>query len=318
MKRLDEIFDLRYGHSLELNRLTQVQAPEGVNFASRAMGNNGITARVLTDATPGRPGEITVALGGNGVLSSFVQPEPFVCGRDVMILTAKDRSMPLETKLWYCACIWENRYRYSYGRQANRTLGSLLVPDEAPAWVTNKQVPSHTGLQRPLTPHLELTDPGKWVDFPLNDLFTIKKGKRVTKAQRKPGGTPFIGASESNNGITDWSEIDPIFPPSTLTVPYNGSVGFAFYQDRAYFASDDIQVLIPKQELSRWTMLFIAVMIRHEKDRFTYGYKWNLARMKKTTLRLPATSSGDPDWSYMDRFMKGLPFSAALEGGVEI
>ena len=30
MKRLDEIFDLRYGHSLELNRLSQVE--EGVRF----------------------------------------------------------------------------------------------------------------------------------------------------------------------------------------------------------------------------------------------------------------------------------------------
>lgn len=316
MKRLDEIFDLRYGHSLELNRLTQVEAPAGVNFASRAMGNNGITARVITEVKPGQPGEITVALGGNGVLSSFVQPEPFVCGRDVMILSAIDKAMSLETKLWYCACIWENRYRYSYGRQANRTLGSLLVPEEPPAWVATKRVPSHSGLQRSLAPRLGLTDPKRWVDYPLDDLFTIKKGKRVTKAHRKPGDTPFIGASDSNNGITDWNDIEPIFPAGTITVPYNGSVGYSFFQNQPYFASDDIQVLIPKQELSHWVLLFISTMIRHEKDRFTYGYKWNLARMKKTTLRLPATPSGDPDWDYMERFMKGLPFSAALAGEV--
>lgn len=37
-------------------------------------------------------------------------------------------------KLWWFRCIWVNRHKFSYGRQANRTLGSLLVPDEAPEW----------------------------------------------------------------------------------------------------------------------------------------------------------------------------------------
>ncbi|MEO6824606.1 MAG: hypothetical protein ABI167_07775 [Nitrosospira sp.] len=130
-QRLDQIFDLRYGHSLELNALTRVEPPGGVNFVSRAMGNNGVTARVLVDLEPATSGELSVALGG-GVLSTFVQPEPFVCGRDVMILTAKDPSMTIAEKLWWALCIWENRYRFSYGRQANRTLGSLLVPKEVP------------------------------------------------------------------------------------------------------------------------------------------------------------------------------------------
>jgi hypothetical protein len=134
-RRIDQIFDLRYGHSLELNALKRVDPPEGVNFVSRAMGNNGVTARVLTNVEPARAGELSVALGGNGVLSTFVQPEPFVCGRDVMILTAKVPSMTLPEKLWWARCIWENRYRYSYGRQANRTLGSLLVPSSVPKWV---------------------------------------------------------------------------------------------------------------------------------------------------------------------------------------
>lgn len=313
MRRLDEIFDLRYGHSLELNSLVQVVAPAGVNFASRAMGNNGITARVLTNATPGLPGEITVALGGNGVLSSFVQPEPFVCGRDVMILTAKSPDMTTEEKLWWCRCIWENRHKFSYGRQANRTLGSLLVPDSAPDWVATMKVPTHDGLARAIAPVVDLTDPQTWPMFMLEDLFTVKKGKRVTKAQRTPGATRFIGASEKNNGITDMCDLTAIFDSHCLTVPYNGnSVGIAFYQDQPFFASDDVQVLVPKEEVSRWSLLFVASLIRFERARFSYGYKWNMARMRKTAIRLPASDAGQPDWEFMDSFMRGLPFSAAV------
>lgn len=70
--------------------------------------------------------------------------------------------------------------------------------------------------------------------------------------------------------------------------------------------------------MSYWAMLFISTMIRHEKDRFTYGYKWNLARMRKMTLRLPAAPTGKPDWDYMEGFMQGLPFSAAITGEVGV
>lgn len=313
MRRLDELFDLRYGQSLELNSLVQVAAPDGVNFVSRAMGNNGVTARVLTTAKSADAGEISVALSGNGVLSSFVQPEAFVCGYHVMILSPKDPGMTLVEKLWWCRCIWENRHRFSYGRQANRTLGSLLVPDEPPAWAISKDVPTHDGLTASRAPHLDLRSIPKWHSFRLDALFNVKKGRRVTKADRAPGDTRFIGASEKNNGVTDLCDLDPIFPPHTLTVPYNGnSVGCAFYQDQPYFASDDVQVLEPRFEVDKWSLLFVCSMVRFEKDRFTYGYKWNLARMKETTIKLPATSSSEPDWSYMSRYMQGLPFSAAL------
>ncbi|QZE26566.1 restriction endonuclease subunit S [Brevibacterium casei] len=297
---------------MELNALTKVKAPAGVNFVSRAMGNNGVTSRVEVTGQLGQPGEITVALSGNGVLSSFVQPEPFVTGFHVMILTAKDPQMTTVEKLWWCRCIWENRHRFSYGRQANRTLGSLLMPDEAPGWVAGAKIPTYEGLARSVAPATNLISPGEWPLFRLDHLFVVKKGKRVTKAQRTPGSTRFIGASEKNNGITDMCDLDPMFEAHCLTVPYNGSVGFSFYQDQPFWASDDVQVLIPKDDVTRWALLFVAAIIRVEKTRFSYGYKWNMARMKKTAIRLPADASGQPDWAYMDSVMRGLPFSAAV------
>jgi hypothetical protein len=44
--------------------------------------------------------------------------------------------MSLEAKQYYCLCIEANRFRYStYGREANRSLQTLLVPKVAPAWI---------------------------------------------------------------------------------------------------------------------------------------------------------------------------------------
>jgi hypothetical protein len=124
-----DLFDVRYGQSLELNASVRAVAPKGVNFVSRTEQNNGVSARVElpSGVTVGRPGELTVALGGNSVLSTFLQIEPFVCGRDVAILAAKFEMSDAE-KLYWAMCILANRYRFSYGRQANRTLAALRLP----------------------------------------------------------------------------------------------------------------------------------------------------------------------------------------------
>jgi hypothetical protein len=97
-------------------------------------------------------------------------------------------------------------------------------------------------------------------------------------------------------------------------VVYNGnSVGWAFYQDEPFFASDDVNVLRPKTRVSKWSLMFVAGVIKHQRTRYTYGYKWTLERMKVTPIRLPATEEGRPDWAFMDAAMRGLPFSAAIE-----
>ena len=75
MMRIDEIFEVRYGHSLELNRLKLATAADGYPFISRKMGDNGVSAYVLEipGVKPNPKGELTCALSGNGVLSTFIQ-----------------------------------------------------------------------------------------------------------------------------------------------------------------------------------------------------------------------------------------------------
>lgn len=69
-------------------------------------------------------------------------------------------------------------------------------------------------------------DTDDWAPFAIGDLFDAKKGKRLTRAQMKPGKVRFIGASAKNNGCTAMvGNVGNIHPANTLTVCYNGSVG---------------------------------------------------------------------------------------------
>lgn len=321
MTRLGELFSVAYGNKFDMNKMKVVSREDGVAFVGRIGGLNGRSGVAgfvskVDGVDPYSSGLVTVALGGSKLLSAYVQQQPFYTAQNVAVLTPKNPDMSVLHRLYYAMCIRANAFRYSaFGREANRTLSSIELPDSPPDWVDTKVIPSHDGSATAVATRQALSAEGTWGSFRLDELFTLKKGKRVTKADRLPGTTRFIGASDKNNGVTDMCSLDPIFEAGTLTVPYNGSVGYAFYQDEPYFASDDVQVLVPKKPTNKWALLFVASMIRYEKDRFTYGYKWNLARMKQTTIKLP-TDGDQPDWQYMEDYMKGLPFSSAIADSV--
>lgn len=319
MPKLSSLFSMRYGHSLELNRLTRVAPPKGVNFVGRATGNNGVTARVEVPAgvVPGSEGELTVALGGQGgVMSTFVQPEPFLCGRDVAILSPRDATMTIVQKLWYAWCIYENHYRYSFGRQANRSLMELWLPDEIPAFVINGALPDlGADAASAMDSEIPLPQLKMWRRWKLKELFDIKKGKRLIERERKRGDTPFVATSTRDNGIVSYVSGDPMFPAGSISVPYNGQggVGYAFYQPRAFSASDDVQVLLPPADADVAALLFVCAVLRHERYRYSFGRKWHLERMQETEILLPARD-GRPNWKTMSRFMNGLPFSMGALG----
>ena len=85
-----------------------------------------------------------------------------------------------------------------------------------------------------------------WGDFRVSDLFCIKKGKRLTKEDQTDGATPYVGAIDSNNGVSNYIGQKAIHDGGTISLSYNGSVGEAFYQPEPFWATDDVNVLYPK------------------------------------------------------------------------
>lgn len=317
MTKVGDLFTLKYGHSLELNRLEKSDEADAVNFVSRTIRNNGVSARVCRnpDLLPAPAGTITVALGGEGGAgTAFLQPFSYYCGRDVMILTPQ-KYMAERELLWWATCITANRFRFGFGRQANRTLKNLVLPDPAsiPGWVSRADTTQYGEYNLPANPLLMTpSNPALWKEYSLGDLFIIRKGKRLTKAKMKLGRIPFIGAIDSNNGISGFVS-SAIHAANTITVNYNGSVAEAFYQPVPFWACDDVNVLYPRFEMSPEVALFLCTLIRREKYRFSYGRKWHLERMETSIIKLPFQEDGTPDWVYMENYIKTLPYSSQIQ-----
>ena len=313
MQKVSELFDVIYGNQLELNRLT-IDHDNGVNFISRTSKNNGVSAKVksIPNLQPSPAGLLTVAVSGS-VMEAFLQPEPFYTAFHIILLSPKF-ALTEQEMLFYCTCLRANKYRYNFGRQANRTLKDLLLPSllEIPDWVHGSNVYEYNDSNRPFSNKQLTINSEEWRSFKLADIFTFKKGKRLTKADMTKGNTPFIASIDRNNGCRQLIGKEPIHIGNTITINYNGSVGEAFYQPEPFWASDDVNVLYPKFEMNQYNALFIVTLIKMEKYRFNFGRKWHLDRMALSEIKLPVNQNGDIDWDYIENYIKSLQYSSSI------
>lgn len=146
-----------------------------------------------------------------------------------------------------------------------------------------------------------------WREFFFEDVLSIDSGKRLTKADMQEGVRPFVGASDSNNGITFFtSSVNESLDSNVLGVNYNGSVGFSFYHPYEALFSDDVKRVkwLDTKHNNRYTLLFLACIIHQQKNKYAYGYKFNGQRMKRQKILLPVDSLGYPDWGFMKAYMK--------------
>ena len=313
---VSELFEISTGTSLSLLKLERTNKVEGIPFVSATGRNNGVSAYVkkLDNIVPLSPGNITVAMNGS-VMSSFVQLRPYYSIVQVYSLTSKEE-MSLYHKLYYCQCFFANKFRFSYGRVGTvRTLGGMGIPhpDEIPSWVNSVEMGSTEQYSSPalskITPTLDVST---WGTFNIPDLFCVKRGATLSKLQRTPGMTSFVSATAFNNGVTDHVGQRATHDGNTISVSNDGSIGEAFYQKEPFFASPSVTVLYPKFSLNPHLAMFLTTILRQEKFKYNYGRKWNLERMNTTSIKLPVTPTGDPDWEYMERYIKTLPFSSQL------
>ena len=134
--RLGDLFNVVYGVNLELQDLTESQ--EGYNFVSRTESNNGVSGRVEKIYGEPNPGKTISVAGGGSVLSTFYQEEPYYSGRDLFYLESKEK-ISRYAKLFVCTIVKANKYKYNYGRQANRTMSDIVLAlpskkDGSPDW----------------------------------------------------------------------------------------------------------------------------------------------------------------------------------------
>ena len=151
-----------------------------------------------------------------------------------------------------------------------------------------------------------MIDIKNWKEFCLGDLFDIKKGTGFGLKNLPEGSTPLISATTKNNSIVAYTDVEPIFPSNTITVTTDGAgMGYATVQTEAFDIASNAVALIPKNNnVGLYAKFFICSVIRQYANRFSYKDKMNRGQLLQLLIKLPVTSDGQPDWDYMEFYMK--------------
>lgn len=147
----------------------------------------------------------------------------------------------------------------------------------------------------------------EWRPYDLERVCEISSGVRLTKAEQVGGGRPFVGATEFNNGITDFIDNkNDSLDNNVLGVNYNGSVVENFYHPYSAIFSDDVKRLKwrNKEGQNKYCYLFLKQMLLMQKEKYAYGYKFNGRRMKKQKIILPINNQQEIDYQFMSNYMK--------------
>lgn len=304
-----DLFNVKYGINLDLNKLEEVpmDSPNAVPYVARSEKNNGVTAYVerLSGVKPNPPMTISVAGGGSSVMSSFLQERPYYSGRDLFFLEPKTR-MSKQVLFYYCTALLMNKFKFSYGRQANRTLSQLLIPDitEIPDEILNYGIDNSIGIKEFENLHKKtypigtlLRNQGKANFKTLDEIFNIHNGLASSNVVVQPEKAnkyliPYIRPSKwqstSYAGYVDIRTVpkNKIFPSGTLYISTDGagSHTYSYVAIETFVPNSNVAVLIPKHNMTLEEKLAYATLITANRFKFSYGRKPKGDKLKSILL----------------------------------
>jgi hypothetical protein len=329
---IEDLFKIYTGGDLVISRIKKGTLP----IVSHSLENNGIAAwtapienRKLFDQSK------TISLADRGNFYAYVQKYDFYIGTRVKALESNYDKINKYILQFICTAINKQSIKFSYGN--NATGGTekirILLPktdDGNPdyelmnLYIIEKEQDKISGYFNYISKRLkklkkykfvESLEKKEWKEFFLHDIFTaIQRGKRLKEEKHIKGKMPYIASSAYRNGVNNFvsnKERVRIFTRS-LTLANSGSVGSCFYQPYTYVASDHVTKL-ENPKLNKSIMLFMSTVIARIGEKYSYNREISDERIKREKILLPVNESQEPDYIYMDNFMKRIEYTTLLK-----
>ena len=157
----------------------------------------------------------------------------------------------------------------------------------------------------------------EWREFKLKSIFNPTKGDQNKMTDLKKGNYPLVSAKNGNNGLKDFvtKNNKKVYSENTLTLNNDGDggAGISYYQPFEYLLDSHVTSLNPKNQLNKLTLLFISRCITKQRNKFGHGYSLTNNRLTAFKIMLPITTQNEPDYEYMENYMKQLEYKKLKE-----
>lgn len=155
----------------------------------------------------------------------------------------------------------------------------------------------------------------EWKEFFISGkegIFSIvatSSGIDKNKLNLSSGNIPYITRSDEKNGYN-------MFVSENQLLKYKQDLGncitigldtqTVFYQPYTFFTGQNIQVVNYKN-CNKENAIFVIKLINLQMDKFNWGGNGaTLGRLSRTKILLPVTKSGEPDFEFMENYIKEL------------
>ena len=330
---ISDLFEFEAGKCSQANQLKSFQ--NGIPYIGATNRNNGVLDFVEpVEKLISRGNAIAFVCDGEGSMGySFYKAENSIATTNIIFGYSPKLNRRIAFFITTVADKVRGKYSYNYKRRFLRLQKEkLLLPVNELGEPDFEYMEKYIALreQKLIQQYLDRICPPNvaeivplenkiWQEFFIEDIFEIKPGKRLTKNDMTQGEIPFIGASDSNNGITQFVGNENISADeNVLGVNYNGSVVENFYHPYRCLFSDDVKRFKLKNfDGNQYIYLFLKSILLQKKIKYTYGYKFNESRMRKQKILLPVNETGAPDFEYMEAYSKNL-FAQVLKRYLEV
>ncbi|PTE43357.1 restriction endonuclease subunit S [Staphylococcus equorum] len=263
----------------------------------------------------------SLAITNNGSVGNvYYQDTEFTCSHDITVLYLKNCELTKHIALFLIPLLRQTGSKYAYANKwrpkrmrkskINLPVDDQLNPDFTfmEQYIKDKYFNLKSQIKdkqkHEIYDYRELNEV-EWNNFNIGDIANVNGGKDLPKYNRKKGGTPFIGSSSLNNGITDFININQEntkVARKCIGINRNGSVGYSFYHPYYAYYSGDTRFIKTEND-NKYANLFLVNIISNQRGKYAYGYKMGTQRIKKQIIKLPSINN-QPDYSFMEQYMK--------------
>ena len=292
-----------------------------IPFVTAGESDNGISSFICNIKQKSYNKAITIDMFGN----AFFQKGCFKCDDNITVLQNDLFSDSIYIFLTSRLNILNEKYSYGKQLRPNRLFrDKIMLPtkeDGNPNWnfmeeyIKEREKKQRNDLKEYYQSRLldlvicpEVLIDVEWGEFFVSDVFdTVQRGKRLTKANQIDGEIPYISSTALNNGVDNFiGNTEKVRKSDNdLTLANSGSVGACFYHNYEYIASDHVTSLkLPNG--SDTVYKFISVILGRLEEKYSFNREINDTRIKREKILLSIDKDGNPNWFYMENFIKNI------------
>lgn len=151
-------------------------------------------------------------------------------------------------------------------------------------------------------------DSVEWGEFKIRDVFKVENSKPYHKDSLKSSnaGIPYITRTSINNGLEDIIEFDRDFIVNKGNAISLGAENTDFFYQKYDYVTGNKMYRIYHDNINKFVGLFLVQMFKSSIKGAGFGYGKGLTgtRFKDRVILLPIDKNKDPNWQFMENYIK--------------